>query len=120
MQRPLQRLARRVHRLLCRWQADRRGVAAIEFALLDPLMAVMFIGAMEMSQAITVDRRVTQIAGSTADLIAGADTTTAQRDLVTGQRHVDETVVDVRIQRHRRHTDVRNAPTPVSRCLPTW
>ena len=44
-------------------------------------MAVMFIGAMEMSQAITVDRRVTQIAGSTADLIAGADTTIAQSDV---------------------------------------
>jgi len=44
-------------------------------------MAVMFIGTVEMSQAIIVDRRVTQIAGSTADLIARADTTIAQSDV---------------------------------------
>ena len=59
-------------------------MAAIEFALIVPIMAVMFIGAVELSQAITVDRRVTQVASSTADLVARADTTDlADRD----QRH---------------------------------
>ena len=46
------------------------GVAAIEFALILPLMFMLFVGAVEFSQALTVDRRVTQIASSTADLIA--------------------------------------------------
>ena len=46
------------------------GVAAVEFALIVPIMAIMFIGAVELSQAITVDRRVTQVASSTADLVA--------------------------------------------------
>jgi Flp pilus assembly protein TadG len=36
-----------------------------------PIMSVMFIGAVELSQAITVDRRVTQVASSTADLVRG-------------------------------------------------
>lgn len=49
---------------------DRDGVAAIEFAMIVPLMFMLFVGAVEFSQAITVDRRVTQIASSTADLVA--------------------------------------------------
>jgi Flp pilus assembly protein TadG len=52
---------------------DRRGVAAIEFAMIVPIMSAMFIGAVELSQAITVDRRVTQVASSTADLVARAE-----------------------------------------------
>jgi Flp pilus assembly pilin Flp len=67
---PFRHVTLRVRRLARRWQADRSGIAAIEFALIVPIMAVMFIGAVELSQAITVDRRVTQVASSTADLIA--------------------------------------------------
>lgn len=79
--RRTQRLAVRMRRLLAAWKADTRGVAAIEFALVAPLMAAMFVGAVEMSQAITVDRRVTQIAGSTADLVARADKTISQSEI---------------------------------------
>ena len=79
--RPTRRLALRMRRLLATWKADTSGVAAIEFALVAPLMAAMFVGAVEMSQAITVDRRVTQIAGSTADLVARADKTISQSEI---------------------------------------
>jgi Flp pilus assembly protein TadG len=57
-----------------RLQRDRKGVAAIEFAMIVPIMFVMFIGAVEMSQAVTVDRRVSQVASSAADLVARAET----------------------------------------------
>jgi Flp pilus assembly protein TadG len=79
--RPTLPVSVRMRRLLAAWQADARGVVAIEFALVAPLMAAMFVGAVEMSQAITVDRRVTQIAGSTADLVARADKTIAQSEI---------------------------------------
>lgn len=79
--RPIRRLAVRTRRLLATWKADTSGVAAIEFALVAPLMAAMFVGAVEMSQAVTVDRRVTQIAGSTADLIARADKSILQSEI---------------------------------------
>ncbi|MEO0809517.1 MAG: TadE/TadG family type IV pilus assembly protein [Pseudomonadota bacterium] len=46
-----------------------RGVAAIEFAIILPVMVVMFIGTFELSRAITVDRRFDNAANSTADLI---------------------------------------------------
>jgi Flp pilus assembly protein TadG len=63
-------LRARFRRLARRWTASEEGVAAVEFGLIVPIMAVMFIGAVELSQAITVDRRVTQVANSTADLVA--------------------------------------------------
>jgi Flp pilus assembly protein TadG len=56
--------------LVRRYRADKQGVAAIEFAFILPIMFVMFVGAVELSQAITVDRRVTQAASSVADLAA--------------------------------------------------
>jgi Flp pilus assembly protein TadG len=55
---------------LSRLRSDARGVAAIEFAMVVPLMIAMFVGAVEFSQVITVDRRVSQVASATADLIA--------------------------------------------------
>ena len=53
-----------------------KGVASIEFAMVVPIMVLMFIGTVELSQAITVDRRVNQVASSTADLIARTKSTT--------------------------------------------
>jgi Flp pilus assembly protein TadG len=49
---------------------DTSGIAAIEFAFIAPLMFMMLVGTVEVSQAITVDRRVTLVASTTADLVA--------------------------------------------------
>ena len=49
---------------------DRRGIAAIEFALILPIMFMLLVGTVEFSMALTVDRRVSQVSNSTADLIA--------------------------------------------------
>lgn len=58
---------------------DERGIAAIEFAMIAPIIVLLLVGSVELSQAITIDRRVTQIASSTADLVAREKTiTTAQ------------------------------------------
>lgn len=55
---------------LLRFQTDRDGMAAVEFALIVPLLLMLLVGTVEFSQALTVDRRVTQIASSTADLVS--------------------------------------------------
>ena len=55
---------------LGRFWRNRDGVAAVEFAMIVPVMFVLFVGSVEFSQALTVDRRVTQIASSAADLVA--------------------------------------------------
>ncbi len=59
-----------------RFARARDGIAAVEFAFVVPIMLCMFIGVVELSQAITVDRRVSHIASSTADLVTRQQTLT--------------------------------------------
>jgi Flp pilus assembly protein TadG len=51
---------------------DERGVSAVEFAMILPLMLSLYLGAVEVSQAVAVDRKVTLSARSVADLVAQA------------------------------------------------
>ena len=68
-----------------RFRHDIGGAAAIEFAFIVPLMVVMFIGTVELSQAITVDRRVNQVASSTGDLVARTNAlTTSEMSAIMG------------------------------------
>jgi len=41
---------------------DRRGIAATEFAVIVPIMLVLFFGTVEFSSGVAVDRKVTLIA----------------------------------------------------------
>lgn len=80
-----------LHNLLRRLTTNAQGVAALEFAMIAPLMFSLFVGSVEFSQAITVDRRVTQAASVTADLISrapseGVSTAQVDRDMsIVGQ-----------------------------------
>jgi len=79
--RAIDGLARPMRKLAHRFKRDQEGVAAIEFAMIVPILAAMFIGAVELSQAITVDRRVTQVASSTADLVARSEKQISQTEV---------------------------------------
>nr|WP_249145638.1 TadE/TadG family type IV pilus assembly protein [Bradyrhizobium diazoefficiens] len=48
--------------------ADTRALAATEFAVIVPLMLVMFFGTVEFSSAVAIDRKVTLIARTLSDL----------------------------------------------------
>lgn len=64
-------LIRRISsRRLSRFTRDDRGVSAVEFALVLPLMIVLFFGCVEACQTITIDRKVTLTARTVADLVA--------------------------------------------------
>jgi len=52
-----------------RFRRDRRGIAAIEFALVVPLMLVMYLGTIEISAAVSINRKVSRIASTVADLV---------------------------------------------------
>ena len=54
---------------------DERGVSAIEFALIAPTLLVLYVGAVEFGNALTVDRRVGLVATTAADLVAQKKTT---------------------------------------------
>ena len=58
---------------------DRSGLAAIEFAMIVPLMLVMFFGTVEFSSGIAVDRKVTLVARTLSDLTSQS-TTVASTD----------------------------------------
>lgn len=53
---------------------DRGGVSAVEFALLAPLMIGLYMGGVEISDGIGVDRKVTLTAGAIANLAAQVST----------------------------------------------
>jgi len=49
---------------------DQRGVSAVEFAMLLPLMLSLYLGAVELSQGIGADRKVTLTARTVTDLVS--------------------------------------------------
>ena len=52
-----------------RFAADRRGIAAVEFALIAPLMLALCFGSVEVEQAVSLDRMVSLTAGTVANLV---------------------------------------------------
>ena len=75
MRTPFNTLAAKLGEAMQRLRRNERGVAAVEFALIVPIMFTLFVCTVETSQLLTVDRRVTLAASSTADLIARAPST---------------------------------------------
>ncbi len=61
---PMQKISLRVRDLL----SDRSGLAAVEFAMIFPIMVVLYFGVVEFSSAIAVDRKATQVARTLSDL----------------------------------------------------
>jgi Flp pilus assembly protein TadG len=59
---------------------DCRGIAATEFAIIVPLMLVMFFGVVEFSSGVAVDRKVTLVARTLSDLTSQS-TTVANSDM---------------------------------------
>ena len=49
---------------------DRRGVSAVEFALILPTMILLYVGVAEIGNAITIYRRTSTVASTAADLTA--------------------------------------------------
>src|ERR1700694_3450555 len=58
----------RVRGSVARMSDDCNGIAATEFAVIVPMMLVMFLGTVEISSGIAVDRKVKLVARALADL----------------------------------------------------
>ena len=58
----------RMRRTAARMLADRSGIAATEFAVIVPVMLVMFFGTVEFSSGVAVNRKVTLMARTLSDL----------------------------------------------------
>ena len=62
-------------RRLRRFVDDRRGVGAIEFAIVAPLLVMAYVGAFEVSIGITALRKVSRAASTVSDLLTQANAT---------------------------------------------
>lgn len=61
-------------RRLMRLVDDARGVAAIEFALIAPVLVLFFYGSFEVSMMLQSDRRVSNTAATMSDLVSRSPT----------------------------------------------
>ncbi len=65
---------KRAARGLRRALSDRRGVSAIEFALLAPALIFLYVASVELGNALTISRRTSAVASTAADLAAQVKT----------------------------------------------
>jgi len=68
------RIPRAVIRLLPapvarRFRVDQSGVSAVEFALVLPIMLLLYFGAVELGDALTIKRKVTGVTSALTDLV---------------------------------------------------
>jgi Flp pilus assembly protein TadG len=66
--KPMSNIWRRMRLSAFSLFGDRRGVAAVEFAMILPVMLVLFFGTVEFSSGVAVDRKVTLIARTLSDV----------------------------------------------------
>jgi Flp pilus assembly protein TadG len=83
----LTRLSHRITSL----RRDQSGVSAVEFAMLLPLMVVLYLGAVEISQGVAIHRKVTLTARTVADL--GSQVTSISNADMTNMLKAAEAVI---------------------------
>ncbi|MEK1896234.1 MAG: TadE/TadG family type IV pilus assembly protein [Rhizobium sp.] len=59
----------RLHRLARRFIGDRQGVGAIEFAILFPILVMLYIGAFEITIGLSISKRASRAAGMITDVV---------------------------------------------------
>lgn len=79
---PSKAVVRIFMKLAHRLKRNEQGVAAIEFAMIAPIMLTLYMGGVELHHALSADRRVTDIAGATADLVAQSSDISGQVDTI--------------------------------------
>jgi Flp pilus assembly protein TadG len=57
-----------------RLRGDRSGVGAVEFALIAPVLIVLYMGSLEISVAMSVNKKLARAASTVADLVTQDDT----------------------------------------------
>jgi len=78
-------------RRLSRFWRDRRGVSAVEFALIAPMLVLFYCGMAELTQAMMAQRRLNHLASSIGDVVARSpELTNSRRDDIF---HIGDTLM---------------------------
>jgi Flp pilus assembly protein TadG len=75
----LSKLANPSNSLFARFGRDKRGAAAIEFAFIAPLLITMYLGTMEISQGVEINKKVARVSGVVGDLVGQEDSVTKSK-----------------------------------------
>lgn len=76
---------------LASFSRDRRGVGAIEFAFIAPILLVLYIGAVEVSVAMSVNKKLARASSTVADLITQSNQT--EKNKLTAMVSVAQSVM---------------------------
>jgi Flp pilus assembly protein TadG len=105
---------------VCRLIPDRRGVAAVEFALVAPLLLSMYFVTMEVAQGIEANKKVGRVGSMVADLI------TQQSEITPDQLEAIMKIGQSILQPYNRSTPkivvtaIEITPDPGSRVQVAW
>jgi Flp pilus assembly protein TadG len=72
---------RRFRTALKRFPAAERGIAAVEFALVLPFMALMYLGGFEVMEEISANRQVSLTASTVAEIVSQYSTISASQTM---------------------------------------
>ncbi len=76
MKQMIRKFMRGMVKLLRRFRVQTVGAVAIEFALVVPMiLVIIYVGAIEISHALTANRKVSMVASTVGDMIAQFDRT---------------------------------------------
>lgn len=64
-----------------RFASDSEGIAAVEFAMILPLMMLIYMGVLELSQGYQASRKTALVARSIADVVSQASATISSTDM---------------------------------------
>lgn len=60
-----------------RFAGDRKGVAAVEFAFIAPILILLFIGTIELSAGVSTNRKLSRLSSTVGDLVTQSQQLTA-------------------------------------------
>lgn len=58
---------------------NQKGIAAVEFALIVPVLMLSYLGATDVTQGLAIDRKLGQVASTVSDLVAQEDSVTSDQ-----------------------------------------
>lgn len=60
-----------------RFRDEARGVAAVEFAFIAPIMLLLFVGTIELSAGVSVNRKLSRLSSTVSDLVTQSQSLTS-------------------------------------------